>query len=121
MQAFDNGIELLIRTIGLVAPQTGGLIKSIDNLVTKFNGPEWGRYSSEVERLIGMFRTWDSFVKILVEDIADLFSKTAGLAAGAGGIIPTLTKYLTELHKTLNSQSGGDALVLSASPRTRPR
>lgn len=110
MHAFDQGLELLFRTIDLVAPKTGGLITSIDKFVTKFNGPEWGKWSNEVNKLIGLFRTWDAFIKILVIDIADIFSKSAGLAAGAGGIIPTLTKDLNELHKAINSPAGGSAL-----------
>lgn len=111
MQAFDNGIELLARTIGLVAPQTGGLIKSIDKFVTKMNGADWSKWAGYVNTLIGLFRTWWGFVKLLVEDIALIFTKSAGLGSG---IIQTLTGDLQNLHKALGGSTPGLSSLFSS-------
>jgi hypothetical protein len=107
MSAFTNGLELLIRTIGFVAPYTGGLIADIARLTEKFNGAGWGKWTAEITKLIDIFRVWDAFVVILVKDIFDLFGLSAGLGVG---IIQTLTGYLLQLHTALLSAGNGSNL-----------
>lgn len=103
LQALTNGFELLIRTIGLVAPKTGGLISSIDKFVTKYNGVDWDRWVKGVDKLIAIFRVWDSFAKILAKDVFDIFGKSAGLGVG---IIELLTGKLQGLHAGLQGLGG---------------
>jgi hypothetical protein len=107
MHAFDQGVELLMRTIGLIAPKTGGLIHAIDRLVTKFNGAGWGTWSAGINKLIGDFRRWEALVKILVADIYQLFHHDAGTGSA---IVVTLTQMLTKLHAWETSVQGGKAL-----------
>ena len=107
MAAFDNGVELLIRTIGYIAPQTGGFIRDLDRFFTKYNTVGWDKWTSEIQKMINLARQWGAFFKILIEDIADIFSKSAGLGSG---IIGLLTTYLDRLHQVLNVGSGGDKL-----------
>lgn len=108
MQAFDQGVELLIRMIGLIAPQTGGFIASLDRLFTRLNGSGWSKFAGEIERMISLWRTWDAFLKILIKDVADIFGKTAGLGEG---IVVLLTGYLNRLHTVLTT--AGDSTGLS--------
>ena len=100
MQAFTQGLELLLRTLAFIAPYTGRLIHDLARLTTEANGSDWGKFSGWITKMIGLFRTWSKFIVILVKDIADLFGLTAGLGSG---IITELTGYLEQLHTALQS------------------
>ena len=103
MQAFSQGIELLLRTINLIAPQTGGLINTLAKLTTEFNGAGWSKWSAGVNKFIGMFRQWEALIKIVVADVYQLFHADAGTASG---IVGSLTQMLTKLHDWESSTKG---------------
>lgn len=103
MQAFDQGVELLLRTINLVAPQTGGMIAALAKMTTHFNGSGWSKWAAGVDHLIGIFREWEGLIKIVVQDIYQLFHADAGTASG---IVESLTQMLTKLHAWETSAAG---------------
>ena len=107
MKAFTNGLELLLRTLALIAPYTGKFIANLARLTSEANGAKWGSYSAEIVKLIGLFRTWSAFIVILVKDIALLFGHSAGLGKG---IIQELTGYLNQLHTALKNAGSGSGL-----------
>ncbi|MGD0984467.1 MAG: hypothetical protein ABSA65_11725 [Acidimicrobiales bacterium] len=108
MQAFDQGVELLVKTLGLIAPKTGGLIRDIDRLVTRLNTPAgFAKWSHDINDMIRLFHVWATFGKEVVSDIAAIFGKSAGLGSG---IIQVLTTDLQQLHKAIESTAGGTSL-----------
>ena len=111
INAFVQGFELIARTIGAVAPQTGQFINKISNFLTKENTSGFGKWMTHVEHLIGLFHEWAGLIKYLILDIAKLFSFSAGLAGGPTGIVVTLTGYLKELYGYLNKQGPGSNLA----------
>ena len=111
INAFVQGFELIAKTIGAVAPQTGQFINKISNFLTKENTSGFGKWMTHVEHLITLFHEWAGLIKYLILDIAKLFSFSAGLAGGPTGIVVTLTGYLKELYGYLNKQGPGSNLA----------
>ena len=109
IHALTQGFELFARTIDLAAQSTGPLLTHINDFLTRMNGADWGRWSGEVEKLIGDFRMWDAFVVILVRDIAALFhADTSGTVAS---IVTYLTEALDKLHQWEVSTTGSTQLA----------
>ena len=97
--------ELFINTIGHVAPMTGGFLQRLDTFFTKYNsGTGLTKWMTDVDKLVADFRMWDAFVKILVKDIALLFTHDAGTAKG---IVTYLTTLLLKLRAYEKSAAGG--------------
>lgn len=107
MSALDNGIELVIRTIGLVAPQTGKIVEGLSNLFAKLNGPDWGQFSSGVEKLIGMFEAWAGLLKSVGSMFYDIFSQAAGVGTT---LVKTVTSLVTQFNAWTKSAAGVSAL-----------
>lgn len=101
MNALNQGFQLLVKTIALVAPQTGGLMTSISDFLTKMNTPAgFAKWSADVGKLIFMFHTWWDLLKQVAITIFDLFSNSKGLGTG---IVQTLTSMLKTLDKWLTT------------------
>ncbi|MCU1494877.1 MAG: hypothetical protein JWO62_2641 [Acidimicrobiaceae bacterium] len=108
MSAFDQGVQLVAKTIGLASQSTGGFMVKLDAFLTKMNTPAgWSKWSTEVEKLIGDFHTWDAFIVALVRDIAALFHADAGTASS---LIQALTVGLDKLHAWETSVAGSSQL-----------
>ena len=100
VDALTQFVEILIKTIGYLAPSTGGFTKAIDDFFKKANSPSgFATWEHWMNILIGLFHTWFDFFKILAEDIVDFFKLTAGLGSS---IIQALTGMLEKLHEWLN-------------------
>jgi hypothetical protein len=107
-KAFDQAVELVMKTIGLLTPRTGGLMADIEKGLAHLSTPKgWDRWATEVEKLVNLFHTWDEFAKMVVVDLAAIFGKSAGLGSG---IIKVLTTDLQQLHKAIESTAGGTSL-----------
>lgn len=108
VHAAGQGMELFLRTVDLAASHlTGNLTRSIDQFLTRMNTTGWSKWSGEVERLIGLFHTWEAFLKVIAQDIYQIFHADAGTGTA---IIQTLTGMLERLHAYLQSAQGHDAL-----------
>ena len=108
MQAFDNAVEIVLRVVDLASGHTGGFIHWLDNLATRLNSMSNPQLEAWIGRMINDFHVWGTFVKLLVEDIADLFSKDVGTG---NAIIQALTGMLEKLHEYENSASGSAQLT----------
>ena len=102
IHAFTQAIELIGRTLAYLAPQTGHFIGSLDRLFTRLNGSGWDKWTHDLNTVVGLFRTWETFLKLVFEDLAKIFGLTASLGSG---IIQELTGYLETLHKALSTTS----------------
>jgi|GEM_PF-5100496 len=108
INALNQGIELLLKTISLVAPQTGNLMTSISNVLTYLNTPVgWTKWSTIVENLIATFDKWWGLLKQIFVTLYDLFAPNVGLGSS---IVTTLTSMLKVLDKWLTSTTGMSAL-----------
>lgn len=104
VRTFSNAIEVLLKTINHIAPQTGGLLKVLDKLFARMNTPAgFAKWSKEVDKLIGDFRLLEKFFKALGHDLHSVMKDSAGEPAA---IITTLTKGLQKLGKWLDSVKG---------------
>lgn len=116
IHAVTTAFELFMKTVSHIvsADGVGGLMRGIDNFVTKMNGADFGKWISGVDTLINQFHVWLDFFKVLGSDLYMVLKMTAGLAAGSkadpNGIIPTLTKWLTELQSALRTTTKSSAL-----------
>ena len=101
MNALNQGVQLLLKTMALVAPQTGGLIKWISEFLTKMNTPAgFAKWSVDVGKLIFMFHVWWDLLKQVAITVFDLFSNSKGLGTG---IVTTITGMLKSLDKWLTA------------------
>ena len=116
IHAVTTAFELFMKTISHIvsADGVGGLMRGIDNFVTRMNGADFGKWISGVDTLINQFHVWKDFFTVLGSDLYMVLKMTAGLAAGSkadpNGIIPTLTKWLTELQSALRTTTKSSAL-----------
>jgi len=104
MHAFNEAVRLVLRTINLVAPKTGGIMKWLDTFFTKMNSPAgWAKWTRDVSVLLAMTHTWFEFLKQVFITIIDFASLAAKLWTGAGGkggrasILGGLTDMLKQL------------------------
>jgi hypothetical protein len=108
MKALDEGFQFFAKTVAYTAPLTGGFLRDLDRFFTKWNTPsEFSVWEGEMNKLITDFHVWGAFVKILGDDLVDLFDKDAHTGEG---IIETLTHMLDKVHEYENSVAGGAAL-----------
>lgn len=116
IHAVTTAFELFMKTVSHIvsADGVGGLMRGIDNFVTKMNGTDFSGWIAGVDGLIRQYQVWKSFFKALGSDLILLAQMMAGLATGTKadpeGIIPTLTKWLNELNKALSTTTGSSAL-----------
>lgn len=107
MAAFDQGFELLLRTVAHFAPQTGGLMKFFDNLFTRLNGPGFDKFIGEVQGAINAFREWEKFGKAVITMIDELFKHDAKTGEA---VIESLTRLIGKFNDWANTVAGGDKL-----------
>jgi hypothetical protein len=108
MAALDQGFQFFAKTIAYTAPLTGAFLRDLDRFFTKWNTPsEFSVWEGEMNKLITDFHVWGAFIKILGEDLVDLFDKDAHTGEG---IIETLTHMLDKVHEYENSVAGSKAI-----------
>ena len=108
VHAFEQALEFLMKTMAYLAPETGKFAGALNRFFTSHNTTAgFDAWEKKVNHLVSLFHTWGAFFKVLVQDIAGIFSKSVGLGSG---IIQTLTGDLERLHKALDSKAGGSAL-----------
>ena len=103
VKLFDNGLELLLRTINLIAPQTGKFVSWLEKITANANGKGWSTYAGHVEHLIGDFRLLEKFFKALGHDLKGVFKDSAGEPQA---IIKMWTTGLQRLGKWIDSING---------------
>ena len=108
VDAFTQGIEILIRTIGYVADATGGFLPKLDQFL-RYTNSDTGfiRWEHDIDVLIGMFHTWAGFIVDLGRVFVDTFKLSAGLGIG---IIQTLDGMLVKLDAWIKSTDGQSKL-----------
>lgn len=107
MHAFDQGVELVLKTMAHFAPQTGGLITWLDNLFTRLNGPGFDKFMGEIQNAIGAFHVWEGFLKSVGDAIYELFHNDAGTGQA---FIQTLTDLINRFNDWAKTVAGGDKL-----------
>lgn len=106
--AFDQAVEFLLKTIKNASQYTGGFTQALDRFFTKWNSPEYfARWEGTIKKLVGDFHTWMTFVKLLGEDIFDLFRNDAKTGEG---IIKTISGMLLKLREWEQSSAGAASL-----------
>ncbi|MGC2374250.1 MAG: hypothetical protein WA484_10285 [Solirubrobacteraceae bacterium] len=104
VHAFDQAMELLLKTTAEASKYTGGFIHSLDKFFTKYNSPAgFAVWRGEMGRLIGDFHLWWNLIKVLGRDIFDLFTNDAHTG---NAIVETITTMLTKLGEWERSTKG---------------
>jgi hypothetical protein len=108
VHAFDQGVELLLRTMSVAAGYTGGFVTKLDRFLTKTNSPTgFAKWSKEIGKLIGEFHIAGAFLGAFGKLIKDVFKNDAGTGTA---IIEKMTDGLKSLDKWVKSMSGSKAL-----------
>lgn len=79
IDAFDNAVELIARTMQIVAPYVGGFTKMLDDFFKKYN--DMGNqdlYVKVIDPLLYKFQIWKNLIKAAYEDLKLLFHAGAG-------------------------------------------
>jgi hypothetical protein len=105
--AVSNGLEVFLKVMNDAVDDTGGLTRGLDRFFTRVNNEPPQQLQSWVNRLIGDFRTWDTFIKLLGSDLVDLFKNDAGTGKS---VIVELTGLLEKVHEYETSASGESGL-----------
>ena len=80
--AITQALELFTKIIDVAAQQTGGFTQRLDAFFTKWNSPaNFGQVADEVNKLIGLFRTWMGLLGSVTGLVIDLFKPAVGLGA----------------------------------------
>jgi murein DD-endopeptidase MepM/ murein hydrolase activator NlpD len=95
VHAFTQLIEVLLRFVDAASTHTGGFIGMLDRLFTRLNDRSPQYFATVVDKLVGDFKTWEYFLKLVGEDLYYLFRQNAG--AGKD-IILTLDGMLLKLR-----------------------
>ena len=107
IHAVVQGFELFVKTVDTASHYTGGFIGKIDEFLTKWNGADFGRWQTEIGRLIGLFRTWEQFIIAIGRTIYDIFKPAVGTGQE---LIQVLTGLLGQVDKWLTSASMAGSL-----------
>lgn len=109
MDAFDQGVELLVNTLNFLADSTtGGFMVWLDNFLTYLNTPAgFTKFEGFLTTTIGMFQKWWDLLKQLLITIYDIFEPSQGLGTS---IVTTLTQMLKQLDKWITSTTGNAEL-----------
>lgn len=104
IHAFDEGVELLLRTMALAGSYTGGFVTKLDAFLTRTNSPTgFSKWSSEIAKLVGDFHMWGAMLSALGHDLRSLFKNDAGEPAA---MIQGLTSALQKLGAWEDSAAG---------------
>jgi hypothetical protein len=107
VHAFSQAVEVLLRFVDAASKHTGGFTRTLDHFLTKINERSSGYFTGIVDKLVGDFRVWEKFAKLLVEDLDLIFRQNAG--AGKD-IVKTLDGMLGKLHTWLQTSKGQQQL-----------
>ncbi|HEX7355319.1 MAG TPA: hypothetical protein VF288_10865, partial [Mycobacteriales bacterium] len=109
VHAGSQALELVMRVMAKLAPQTGKLTAYLNKLFTEANHADFGKLMSFLDKAIADFRTWEGFIKALGHDLVEMFKPSLG----AGRTFMTiLTGLLVQVGKWLKVV-GGKGGVLS--------
>ena len=101
-------LELVLKTIGTLAPGSGKILTDIETFATKVSTPAgFSQWMTNVEKLITDFHNWDAFIQAVITDVTDLFKNSKGTA---GALLQQLTDMLVELGKWETSTQGKSQL-----------
>ena len=108
LNALTQFAEFFAKTIDVAAQQTGQFMSKVSAFFTHMNTPSvFHRWAGEVDKLIGLFRTWVHFMFAVGKTVYDIFKP----AVGAGqALIKMLTGALGVLDKWLTTASNAKAL-----------
>lgn len=103
VHAGSQAFEFFIRTVDVAAQQTGHFMQRIDAFFTKENqaGP-FGRWASEVDKLIGLFRSWLGLFTSLAGAAFALFKPAVGFGQA---LAIELTKIVDQVKAWLQLSS----------------
>ena len=108
VDALTQFVELLAKVANWAAPQTGGVMKSIDDFLKNLNSTAgFAHLEGVMTTLVKMFHDWWNLLKQIGITIYDIFDQSVGLGTN---IVTTLTKMLTKLDGWLASTSGKASL-----------
>src|SRR5665213_1532535 len=104
IHAFTQGIELILKSMGFLSDYTGGLTKTIDNMLTKANSAEgFPKWEGTMGRMIGVWEKWKSLFKDVGKLLIDTFKQSVGLGTT---IVTTLDSMVVQLDHWVTSTSG---------------
>lgn len=108
IKALSEGFKFFAKTVDVAAQQTGKFISRVAQFFTHMNSPAaFSSWAKEVDKLIGLFRTWLHFLVAVGKTVYDVFKP----AVGAGqALIKMLTSALGVLDKWLTKASNTKAL-----------
>lgn len=108
MHGFSQDLELILKTIDTASQYTGGFTATLDRFFTKWNSPAFfAKWHDEIGRLVADFHLWQTFLKVLGEDIFGFFH--ADVETGRG-IVETITQMLEKLREWERSTVGQERL-----------
>ncbi len=102
--ALTNFVELLAKIANWAAPQSGGVMQSIENFLAYLNSATgFAKLEGVMTTMVQMFKDWWALLKQIAITIYDLFSQSVGLGTT---IVTTITAMLKQLDVWLTSTSG---------------
>jgi hypothetical protein len=107
VNALTQAFEFVAKTIDYVAGRSGNFVKTIDDFIIKWNGVDFGRWTKEIDRLIGMWHVWTALGKEVFRVVQDLLHLEAGTGTG---IVQYLTHGLDVLDKWLHTVQGSSSI-----------
>jgi hypothetical protein len=109
IHALDQGVELLVKSMGFLATQTtGGFMTWLNTFLTNLNTPAgFQKLEGVFVTLIAMSKDWWDLLKQVAITLYDLFKPSAGLGTS---IVTTLTSMLKSLDAYLTSVTGSAEL-----------
>jgi len=114
MHMATQAFELFAKTVDTASHYSGGFVHTLDAFFTKYNnGAGLASWDAEIGRLIGDFRAWEGLVKLIAQDIYQLFHADSshnnlfpGYVSTSQAIVQNLTQMLQKLHDWETSVSG---------------
>lgn len=102
--ALTNFVELLAKVANWAAPQTGGIMISIEKFLAYLNSTAgFTKLEGFMTTLVKMFHDWWNLIKQIGITLYDVFSQSLGVGTS---IVVTLTNMLKHLDAYLTSASG---------------
>lgn len=106
MHAFVQVVELVLRTLGLLAPLTGHIIGVINKFATDMNGAGWGTWTHYVMVLVNLFHDWMGVIKQVALIIINVIKPVAGVGAAVAQILTAMLTQVNSWLKTVNGKGG---------------
>ena len=103
VQAGSQAFEFFIRTVDVAAQQTGHLMQTLDRFFTRMNQPgNFASWASEVDKLIGLFRSWMGLLGSAIKLVADVFKPAVGFGQAFAVV---LTQIINQVRSWINLTS----------------